>query len=365
MKRLMTLICLVLLGGQFYNNYAQFTEPSITFDKTSFNFGNFSELSGPQTHVFSFKNVGSQPLIINDITSTCGCTIPEWSKQPIPPGGSGTVKVTFDPIGRPGAFRKGITVKSNAHESTVVLYIVGLVSPKPKTAADDFPIKIGKLRLATNHIAMQTVFNTQVKVDTIQIYNDSDSVLRVSILDAPAYITYTVSPSTLEPKGRGLIYIAFYGNKVNDWGFVLSRVTFQLNDQLIRENNLAVSATINEDFSKMTDEQKLSAPKAKLDEESFNFGTIKPGQPVSHDFILKNEGKDPLIIRKISTTCGCTASKPDTYEIKGGESTPLKCTFDSRGKVGKQFQTVTLILNDPLQSTLVLRFLGDVEPAGK
>ncbi|TSA34614.1 MAG: DUF1573 domain-containing protein [Porphyromonadaceae bacterium] len=365
MKRLIIALCLVIMEGQFYNNYAQFTEPSITFDKTSFNFGNINELDGLKTHVFSFTNNGSQPLIINDITSTCGCTVPEWIKEPIPPGGTGTVKVTFDPLGRPGAFRKNIAVKTNARESTVVLYIVGLVSPKPKTVADDFPIKIGNLRLATNHVSMQTVLNSQIKVDTVRIFNDSDSLLNVSISDAPVHLSFSVLPPSLEPKKRGLIYVAFDARKMNDWGFVLSRVIFRLNGVPVTENMLAVSATIQEDFSKLTPEQKLSAPRAKLDEESFNFGTITPGQPVAHDFILKNEGKDPLIIRKISTTCGCTASKPDKYEIKGGESTTLKCTFDSRGKIGKQFQTVTLIVNDPLQSMLVLRFIGNVESTGK
>jgi hypothetical protein len=365
MKRLLIALCLVITGGQFYNNYAQFTEPSITFDKTSFNFGNFNELSGLKTHIFNFTNNGSQPLIINDITTTCGCTVPEWSKEPVPPGGTGTVKVTFDPQGRPGAFRKSITVKSNARESTVVLYIVGLVSPKPKTVADDYPIKIGNLRLSTNHISMRTVFNSQVRIDTVQIFNDSDSALSVSVADAPAHITFTVVPEKLEPKKRGLLYVAFDGKKVNEWGFVVNRVIFKLNGIPVTDNTLAISATIDEDFSQWTPEQKQRAPKAKLDEESFNFGTIAPGQPVAHDFILKNEGTDPLIIRKISTTCGCTASKPDKYEINGGESTVLKCTFDSRGKSGKQFQTVTLILNDPLQSSLVLRFIGNVETPGK
>ncbi|MFA6129204.1 MAG: DUF1573 domain-containing protein [Bacteroidales bacterium] len=365
MKRLILALCLVITGGQFYNNYAQFTEPSITFDKTSFNFGNITELGGLQTHIFSFINNGSQPLIVNDVTTTCGCTVPEWSKEPIPPGGNGTIKVTFDPVGRPGAFRKGITVKSNARESSMVLYIVGLVSPKPKTAADDFPVKIGNLRLATNHLAMQTVFNSQIKVDTMRIYNDSDSLLNIAVVDPPAHIKFTVTPATLEPKKTGLLYVAFDGTKVNEWGFVLTRVIFSLNGVTVANNMLAVSATIDEDFSKWSTEKKLSAPKAKLDEESFNFGTITPGQPVAHDFILKNEGKDPLIIRKITTTCGCTASKPDKYEIKGGESTILQCTFDSRGKTGKQFQTVTLIVNDPLQSNIVLRFLGNVESSGK
>jgi len=358
-------LCLILIGGQFYNNYAQFTEPSITFDQTSYNFGNISEVGGLKTHIFSFTNNGSQPLLIQDVTTICGCTVPEWSKQPIAPGGKGTIKVTFDPTGRPGAFRKSVTVKSNARESTSVLYIVGMVNPKPKTVADDYPIKIGNLRLARNHIALQSVFNTQIKADTLQIFNDSDSVLQVSIINAPAHLTFTVTPSVLEPRKGGMIHLAYNGSKVNDWGFVLSRVNFKLNETVITDNSLAISANIDEDFSRWTAEQKMKAPKAAIDDESYNFGTITPGQPVAHDFILKNEGQDPLIIRKISTTCGCTASKPDTYEIKGGESTTLKCTFDSRGKKGKQFQAITLILNDPLKSSLVLRFIGDVEPSSK
>jgi hypothetical protein len=365
MKRLILALCLVIAGGQFYNNYAQFTEPSITFDKTSFNFGNINELDGLKTHIFSFTNNGSQPLLVYDATTTCGCTIPEWNKEPIPPGGSGTMKVTFDPLGRPGAFRKSITVKTNAREETVVLYIVGLVSPKPKTVADDYPIKIGNLRLSTNHVSMRTVFNSQIKVDTVQVFNDSDSALTVSFVDVPAHIAMSVMPNKLEPKKGGLIYIMFDGKKVNEWGFVLNRISFKLNGTGFPESLLAISATIDEDFSTWTPEQKLRAPKAKLDEESFNFGTIKPGQPVAHDFTLRNEGKDPLIIRKVTTTCGCTASKPEKLEIKGGESTILKCTFDSRGKVGKQFQTVTLIVNDPLQSSVVLRFLGNVESSDK
>lgn len=365
MKRLILALCLVISGGQFYNNYAQFTEPSITFDKTSYNFNNINELAGLQTHVFSCTNNGSQPLILNDVTTTCGCTVPEWSKEPIPPGGTGTVKVTFDPLGRPGAFRKNITVKSNARESTVVLYIVGMVIPKPKTVADDYPAKAGKLRLTTNHLSMQTVFNSGMKVDSLRVFNDSDSILNISVIDPPAHITFTAKPAALEPKKGGVILVAFDGKKINDWGFVLSRVMLKLNGVPATDNMLAVSATIEEDFSKLTAEQKVNAPKATLDEESFNFGTIIPGQPVAHDFILKNEGKDPLIIRKVSTTCGCTASKPDKYEIKGGESTMLKCTFDSRGKIGKQFQTVTVIVNDPSKSTLVMRFIGDVETSGK
>ena len=365
MKRLLTALCLVILGGHFYNNYAQFTEPSISFDKTSYNFGNINELDGLKTHEFIFTNNGTQPLVIYDISTTCGCTVPEWSKEPVAPGATGSIKVTFDPLGRPGAFRKNITVKSNAREANSVIYIVGMVVPKPKTVADDFPIQMGKLRLSTNHLSLQTVFNTQIKVDTVLVFNDTDSVVNIEVTDIPAFLSVQVNPPALAPKKKGILYIAFDGSKANDWGFVLGRLAFKLNGTPVSGSFLAVSGTIQEDFSKLTPAEKLSAPKAVLNEESYNFGTITPGQPVAHDFILKNEGKDPLIIRKVSTTCGCTASKPEKNTIRSGESTTIKCTFDSRGKTGKQFQAITLVINDPLQPSLVLRFIGDVQTGGK
>jgi hypothetical protein len=248
MKRLTLILCLILAGGQLYNNYAQFTEPSITFDKTSFNFGNIKELGGTVSHVFTYTNNGSQPLLINDITTTCGCTVPEWNREPIPPGESGKIKVTFDPLGRPGAFRKSIHIKSNAREDNTTIYIVGLVSPKPRTVADDFPIQIGKLRTATNHVAMQNVLNTQIKVDSLPVFNNSDSAMTLGISGAPEWIGFNILPKVLEPKKKGVIYIAVDGSKVHDWGFILSRVLFEINGKLVQNNMLAVSVNLVEDF---------------------------------------------------------------------------------------------------------------------
>ena len=364
MKRLIVLFCLSILSATVCNNYAQFSEPSISFSKTSYNFGNISELDGIKSYDFEFINNGSQPLVVHDVTTTCGCTIPEWSREPIAPGNKGKIKVTFDPKGRPGAFRKTITVKSNARESTVTLYVVGLVSPKPKTAADDFPVRMGKVRLSTNHVSLMTVFKTQMKSDTLEFYNDSDSALALTFADAPVHLSFTVEPPILEPGKRGIIRITYNGQKTSEWGFVMDRIFLTINGQKYFDNLLAISAQVEEDFSQWSPEKKASAPRAVINEESFNFGTIKAGEKITHDFVLKNTGTDPLIIRKISTTCGCTASVPETYEIAGGKETIIKCSFDSRGKSGKQFQTVTLVLNDPLVSSLVLRLMGTVANSG-
>jgi len=365
MKRLILLFCLAVGGGFMIKNYAQFAEPSISFNKTSHNFGNINELDGIKSYEFEFINNGSQPLILYDVTSTCGCTIPEWNKEPIPPGGKGKIKVTFDPHGRPGAFRKPVNVKSNARESAVTLYIVGMVNPKPRTVADDFPSRYGKIRLSTNHVSMMTLLKSQVKTDTVEFFNDSDSVVTLTFADVPAHLSLKAQPASVEPKKRGVIYVTYDAKKNSDWGFAMDRVFLNINGVRFPDNFLAVSCQLSEDFSKMSADQKAKAPKASLSEDVFNFGTINAGQKVTHDFILKNAGQDPLVIRKISTTCGCTASEPDKYEIPGGGQTTIKCTFDSRGKNGKQFQTVTMITNDPMASEMVIRILGTVQAGSK
>ncbi len=75
---------------------------------------------------FVFKNTGKTPLIIRDVKSSCGCTVPKWSKEPVLPKGKGIIKVKYD-TKRIGEFYKIITVYSNAKNSPVKLYVQGNV----------------------------------------------------------------------------------------------------------------------------------------------------------------------------------------------------------------------------------------------
>lgn len=106
--------------------YAQQEQPEIKFDKTVHNFGTFSEKTPVQTAVFAFTNIGKAPLIINQAIASCGCTIPSYTKEPIMPGGKGTVKVTYNGKGKfPGHFKKSITIRTNGKVEMVRLYIEG------------------------------------------------------------------------------------------------------------------------------------------------------------------------------------------------------------------------------------------------
>lgn len=110
-----------------------FAQAEIKFDKTTHDFGKFSETSPVQKCTFTFTNVGDKPLVINQAVATCGCTVPTYTKKPIAPGEKGTLNVTYNGKGKfPGHFKKTITVRSNAKTEMTRLYIEGTMEETKK-----------------------------------------------------------------------------------------------------------------------------------------------------------------------------------------------------------------------------------------
>ena len=122
MKKLLSLGVLMML---FSFAYAQ--SPEIEFKVKSYDFGKILKENGPVTTTFEFTNTGVAPLIIQKVDVSCGCTAPDYTKEPIPAGGKGFVKATFNAASM-GVFNKSLTVRSNAGaEPAVILYISGEV----------------------------------------------------------------------------------------------------------------------------------------------------------------------------------------------------------------------------------------------
>lgn len=105
----------------------------IKFDKTQHDFGKFSESNPVVECVFTFTNTGTAPLVIHQAVASCGCAVPEHTKEPVMPGKKGTIKVTYDGTGKyPGQFKKSITLRTNAKTEMVRLYIQGDMTAKDK-----------------------------------------------------------------------------------------------------------------------------------------------------------------------------------------------------------------------------------------
>ena len=130
-------ICLILLVGAFTTPlFAQqlavinflsprFETANFLWIVTSHDFGKI-KANKPVTHEFRFTNSGDAPLVISSVQASCGCTVTDYSKDPIPPGSEGYVKATYN-AAKLGVFSKTVTVNANAAESVVQLTIKGEV----------------------------------------------------------------------------------------------------------------------------------------------------------------------------------------------------------------------------------------------
>lgn len=132
MKKFAFIMLLLTIGlGVYAAAGADNREAEITFEKTTHNFGSFPESSPKVTCTFSFKNTGDGPLVIHQAIASCGCTVPQYPKEPIKPGEGGQITVTYNGAGKfPGHFKKSITIRTNGKNEMTRLYIEGDMMPK-------------------------------------------------------------------------------------------------------------------------------------------------------------------------------------------------------------------------------------------
>ncbi len=346
------MILLFISAGFAASGQAQ---PKIEFDKMEHNFGTFSESNGIQTTTFEFTNKGGSPLIINQVNASCGCTTPEWTREPVAPGNKGVVKVSYNPANRPGAFSKTVTVRSNAENPMVVLTISGTVQEREKTIAELYPREIGGLRAKQNHISFPSIKNNEVKTEVLELVNDGDNPISVGFKNIPSHLKVSLEPQTIPAKGKGLMTVVYDAKAANTYGYVSHRIYMTLNGVSDYNYSIGVSASIVEDFSSLTAEDLANAPVVTFNTLSYDFGDIQQGVKKEYTFELTNKGKSNLIIRNVKSSCGCTAVSPSKNMIGPGEMAPVKVVFDSTGKKGRQSKTVTVITNDPKNPTSTLR----------
>jgi len=360
MKRISGIITLFILITLLQSAIAQ-SLADIQFEKMDYNFGKIKEEAGPANYNFKFTNTGKIPLIIQGVQASCGCTTPEWSKEPILPGETGFIKVAYNPERRPGIFTKSITVNANVQKSPIVLTISGDVIPKALSNEDIYPVDFRKIRLKSGEFSFMKIKDNEIKTDTLHFYNSGTSPVSVKFKIIPPHISIKTVPSVIQPKSKGFFLITFDANKKPSYGYIINRIYLAFNGEEKYDNDIKVSGIVEEDFSKLSATDLAMAPKIEYNSRTFAFGEISEGKKVDYTFKIMNKGKKALIIRSVTTSCDCTAGQPASNTIQPGGETDMKVSFDSRGKVGMQNKIITVISNDPDHATTILRVTGTVK----
>lgn len=328
----------------------------IEFETTSHNFGTISETGGKATVDFIFKNTGSAPLILTNVRAGCGCTTPEWAREPIAPGASGKIKVSYDPRNRPGAFVKSVTVNSNAENAVTSLTIRGTVTRKPTRPYENYKFSIGPIKAVTNAMNLGAIKNTQHIEKNVEIVNAGDEPATVEVKTTTPHITATVTPSTLEKGQRGTIHIVYEALNKNDWGFVSDPINITVNGT--HSNVFYITATISEDFFGVKAEE---APVAVFSEKEIDLGEIEKGSTKTHEFYIQNTGKSDLVIRKIKPSDDYISVTLPKTVIKPGKKMKAIITLKAGDVLGRRIRIAQFTLNDPQNSIVVYKVTARVQ----
>ncbi|WP_102406893.1 DUF1573 domain-containing protein [Parabacteroides bouchesdurhonensis] len=350
-------IVFIFIGTVLFATAEAQNNAKINADELTYNFGNIAEADGLASHVFTIKNTGEGPLVITRVTASCGCTQPEWTKEPIAAGKSGEVKVTYNPKGRPGPFYKTISIFSNGKKGSYTLAIKGNVTPKPATPVFTFPYSIGDLKLTSKTILYNTVRPDEVLGEKISIINDGKTSLTVHIGKVPHYLTVETHPATLQPGETGEMTFLLDAQAAKKKGRLTTEVPVEVSAISQKEvsGKIQVAANLIDNFTKLSPSEKVMTPTAQLSGTLLDFGKLpEKGSfiplikaKVSGTFDITNTGKSTLIIYSAS----CDDERLDVSggkkEIKPGETATFKVSLRPREIKTKLETLVNIVCNDP------------------
>ncbi|HEX8548193.1 MAG TPA: DUF1573 domain-containing protein, partial [Cytophagaceae bacterium] len=205
----MKLLCTTLLICLSY--IASFAQQGIfKFENTSHDFGSIKEEDGSVTHEFKFTNTGAAPIIIGNVQASCGCTTPAWSRDPVLPGKGGFIRAQYDVRNRPGVFNKTLTITANTDPVNTTLTIKGIVVPKIRTIADDYPDTVGNVRLYSRFLDMGDITTKEPVTKEFKMYNQHSAPISFSNpTNLPKHVQVTIEPMVSQPKAIGIIKVVY------------------------------------------------------------------------------------------------------------------------------------------------------------
>lgn len=319
----------------------------IRFDTVAWDFGRIAEADGPVTHAFRFVNTGDRALVIREVAVSCGCTRPEFSRKPVAPGASGEVRITYDPLNRPGGFRREAAVFTTASDTPARIAVTGEVTPRPLTLDERYPFDWGDgLRLGIEYADFGYVRHGTRNERRIPCINTSPRPLRLTTWTEGTGLLDVNCPAELPAGAEGEIVMRYaLPSPCTRYGTLAERVRLTVDGRtaprMIDVYGVAVDAL-------PAPGAEMSAPKMLLNKNIVKFGTVKrTSGPVTQTLTVTNRGDGTLTIRAVEgRRFGCSLRGGE--RIDAGKSVEAIITFDpSAGESGLAVERLRIVTDDP------------------
>jgi archaellum component FlaF (FlaF/FlaG flagellin family) len=345
----------LLSGGLLMMAPALMAQPRIVFDKTRHDFG-YLMWKQPATTTFTFTNTGDQPLVISNVTTSCGCTLATWTDKPLQPGESGKVTATFD-AATTGRFQKSIGVYCNAATVPQYLVIAGEVTMTERDLSSGYPHEVGMLRLDKDEIVFEDAQRGEHPTVELYIANHSSEVYTPILMHLPPYLSAEAVPERIGRNRTGKVIVTLDTEKLPKLGITTASVYVSryLGDKVSEANELKVSAVLLPDFSHMTPEQRANEPVVDLSETMIDVGEVAENKKVSHTVTVTNNGKGTLEIQDMQVLNASLGVQLKKRTVAPGASIKMKVTVTGRLLAkAKGSMRILMITNDPEQPKSVI-----------
>ncbi len=337
--------------------------PSVRWLETHHRFGAFHEDDGTVECTFRYINDGDGPLRITAARSSCGCTLPRYTRDDVAPGDTAEITVSYDPTGRPGRFSKNVYIDTNTDPVRTTLTVSGTVIGAPATVSQRYPIEMGgAMRMSRGAVMAGDVARGHTKSVFVEVYNASTDTLRPAAVRTPAFVDVAWMPAAVAP-GEQTSLVCHVRTDRADWGFVADSLVITPDATSDERHTLPLTVVVSEDFSTLTDAQRAKAPAAEANLSSLDFGTISSDDDtVELTADISNRGRSTLEIRRVYCIDPGITATIDRTRIKPGKSGRLTVRVDPSQLTGPLLNSkINIICNDPTRPNLAIRAVGQVK----
>lgn len=302
---------------------------------------------------FQLKNSGTSPLQIHSVSSDCDCMRVSWPRETVNPGDTFEIAAIYN-AETLGTFTQQLLVRTNATPTPQILTFSGRVLTEVRNLQQEYPFRIGDIRLSTDNIEFDDVNRGEQLEKTILLFNAGKKNFVPELMHLPKYLMAYTDPEVVRPGKTGKIRLHLNSNELHGMGLTQTSIYLARysGDRVSKDNEIGVSATLLPQIS-YTDAERRQAPVAVID-TLVDLGSFSGKKKMTARLLLSNHGQSSLKISTLQVyNPGIGVSLPKAT-IKPGETIKLKITASSAFDVFRGRRRVLMITNDPSRPKITI-----------
>lgn len=327
----------------------------LQFDTYEWDFGNIKEEDGIVTHTFTFMNVSNNPIQIDNVATSCGCTTAQFSTDDILPGKTGEIVVHFSPARTEGKVFREIDVMTRGRRSFDHLSVTADVEPMPMGLPQLYPhVLKGEIRTNAKRCNFGYVALGSEMEKVVAIANSGDKTVRLTAKTANTGNGMTVKcPEKVEPEEIVYLHIKYdIPDRNENYGMARDTVWVYA-DGVKSDEPIVVNALRVDDF---TGRENKPKPVMRIEPGYIDFGEKPAGKTYRMTITIENTGNADLVFHDVEACEGTTASIRDGLHIKPGKQQKVTVSLYNSAAPGETlYGSVNLTTNDPTRPFRELR----------